>query len=560
MPEDMGENARDSTDCASQVSIIALSDAGKPIFAFHNKNDDSIGNDETLTSTCGLLQALLTSIRYSALEEEICCLESDSMIMVFMTVGAITLVAISTVPTNTGEPFDTESYLRLQLEYVYMLIVFHFTDRIQTMFQQNASFDLHSLLVGNGDAMLRSVLTRGLSWGDGSDFAETSFSPAPFLTAGVPIFGPIPHSIRERASVVLQQVGDDTVQMFASLLIVGGKMLTMVQSPYLPHQLKSSDVYMVLHFVCRQQLASGELWVPLCLPRFNSTGFMHCYINCLDVGSKLTVVFMSQDSSTDQFQRFRTAASRIRRCLGVPAVERDILEILAGGTAATDCLTAGGRATNDNDISWRRSAPSSSEIGLEDDYEMIPYFDEATGVPIEGPWSHTGFFPELVASVASSGNESPFADLLDDGLSTVLHFCFRVDVPIVPVEQKQSFGIRIQRNDNRRPKQHGRLIQCLAPALTHFDNAAKRQTLKVFQRLHLRLRLGSASFNPLHDAYRTVEEQTRGGNTNTTHVPTCENSCPSLCLSECAPKIEGFAYLSQGNLTYLGMNGHGFEL
>ena len=77
------------------TNVIVMSDSGKPIFASNRNNEE-----EEMARICSLLQAVRTSIVYSnnslmAAFGELQSLSSDHLLLVFMTVGSITLVAIS---------------------------------------------------------------------------------------------------------------------------------------------------------------------------------------------------------------------------------------------------------------------------------------------------------------------------------------------------------------------------------------------------------------------------------------------------------------------------------
>jgi First Longin domain of FUZ, MON1 and HPS1/Second Longin domain of FUZ, MON1 and HPS1 len=518
-------------------NVLALSDAGKPIFVWR-ENDDGA----TTSRLCGLVQAVYTSIRHSDLQEDIQSLEAGSLLMVFMTVGSILLVATSTLSaessTKTTDSFETTAYLRMQLEYLYAQIILNFTDQIQSIFVYNAGFDLRGLLLGSGEAMMRTILEEAMGYGEKS-------GPAPFVTAGVPVFRPLSYAARDRASAVLQQVGGETVQTFAALLMVGPALVTLVQSSYSPHQLKSVDLNLVLHFVHRQQINS-ELWLPLCLPRFNSAGFMHCYVHCLDMASKLTLVLMSQDGSTEQFQVFRAASARIRRCLGIPVEDRSILEILDSSGIVNESSDTQPESSKNasSDVQWRRNSSISNEKDFEEDYEMVSHFEDGTSI------SGESFIRLLQSEQETSSRGLPVEEALllefqhENGSVGLLHFCFRSNVAILPEHYSKS----------NNPGSMGRLTQCLAPDVPFATK--KRHVWSAYQRLHLRLRLGSASACSMFSACQLANDIAEGS----TSMSNTGKYFRTMLLSESIPSIEGFAYLSEGSETFLAMNGRGFEL
>lgn len=518
------------TASRGDVNVIVMSDSGKPIFCLHHRDEIAVSR------ICGLIQAVRTSIHCIVSDfEEIQSVQSGSMYMAIMVVGAITLVAISTTRDDSPQ-CETEANLRLQLEYVYAQIVLTLTDQVQSVFVKNASFDLRSML-GNGDSAIRAILQE----------AGPEGNPESFLTAGIQTVFPLSHAARNRASVVLKQSGDETINTVAALLFVGNKLVTLVQSSYRPHQLKTADMYLLLTFVNRQQLQS-ELWLPLCLPRFNSSGFLYCYAHCLDAASKLTLALISQDGSTEQFQIFRAAAVRIRRRLGISVETGNILEILHHTSADSE---SGVDGESSNDVQWKRNAePTDNTDNYEDfgSYEMIPY--EAADSEHGGPCQ---LLPELML-IDEVAIDLKYEEYLDVG---VLHFVFRTDVPILEDRKKKS-------SKGRNHQHIGHLTQCISPSLggPFVDAPSKRRVWNVYQRLHLRLRLGSANAESIHDAFRMITDDLGDSTTNEakTITPTIGKYCPAMGLAEAPPNNQGLTHLTLGGETYLAMNGRGFEM
>ena len=140
---------------------------------------------------------------------------------------------------------------------------------------------------------------------------------------------PIPHEIRDHASQVLSSVcGKHSDTCLFAILLVGNEMISVVMPRYKPHQLHPSDLHLILNF-CNHQpgLLTNELWFPVCLPRFSSSGFVYAYTTCLDSGTGLACCLISQENSTEQFERFRKAGASIRHKLGLRAPKSSVLLI-----------------------------------------------------------------------------------------------------------------------------------------------------------------------------------------------------------------------------------------
>ena len=501
-----------------------------------------------------------------------------------MTVGSITLVAVA--KKNNNATATTEAYLRLQLEYAYAQIIFTLTDQVQAMFAQNASLDLQSLLSttssnnnNNNNSPLRALLR------------QTQDDPAPFWTAAVPTLFPLSAAVRHEASVVLKEVGDQTPNtVFALLLFVNShspsqpQLVTLVQPSFRPHQLRAADLHLMMDFLHRQQdvafwNSESELWLPLCLPRFHSSGFLTCFTHCLmkndhsdaslpgssSSGGGLVLALVSQDGSTEQFQLFRSAAARIRRRLGIPHRSGSVLRISdAEQTPAKGSATASNEGKG-NDVQWSRRSQkddeevegTSSKLDDDEDYEIIPH-----QVGVSGPCF---LLEELAALMKDDANlvKSKLEEYLDLGLE---HFVFRMDVPIIC--DRNDDGKRTTPNKKNGKKQHhppGFLTQCISPPLKSISATAvdgnnvewKRNVWSVYQRLNLRLRLGSANNESVADAFATI---TKEFSDESAGVPSIAKYSPAMLLAESSPKIQGVTYLCKDGKTYLGMNGQGFEL
>ena len=63
----------------------------------------------------------------------------------------------------------------------------------------------------------------------------------------------------------------------------------MVQLRFRGHRMHGMDLTLVLNFVRSQPgLLRSEAWFPLCLPRFDPTGFVYAYANRLEEKSGLS--------------------------------------------------------------------------------------------------------------------------------------------------------------------------------------------------------------------------------------------------------------------------------
>jgi hypothetical protein len=556
----------------SGPNVIVLSSAGKPIFS-------RWGDEEKLTAACGLIQAIRAAVTDDpSLGGDIQSIQAGGTKMVFLTVGHLTLLAIAEGGTGSGE-CETEAYLRMQLEYLYGQIIFTLTDTIQSVFSRRHNYDLRSML-GATETVMRGILDQACPLGNGGSF----------LCAGVESAWPIPHEIRENASQVLSVVcGKHSDTCLFAILLVGNEMISVIMPRYKPHQLHPSDLHLVLNF-CNHQpgLLTNELWFPVCLPRFNSSGFVYAYTTCLDSGTGLACCLISQENSTEQFERFRKAGASIRQKLGLRAPKSSVLLIKEGSKSngdAADSNQIGNTTdseiekTNFDDIAWQRNGNRSVGDSSDKDEEISDnekgsekVVDELAGVfgkdltlseasnasvtqSLNGIHDAGSCNEEHSESSAHQGESSLIKVLnevkrnrvrdamIDDylQLTSAMHFLFRIDVAVYDTG--------------------GMLTQCLSPPLQFpfVDEKSKRRVYCMYQRLALRLRLGSASVESTMDAFAMIADD--HDNPDNRHAAMgIGKDCQAQCLLESPPNVHGCSYILDGSELFIAINGRDFEL
>ena len=272
----------------------------------------------------------------------------------------------------------------------------------------------------------------------------------------------------------------------------------------------------------------------MCLPRFNSSGFLHTYTNCLCPSTKLVLVLIGSMNTTEQFQLFRTAATKLREELGMPEESSSVLRI------TTSHANSDGKSA-DGDIEWHRSlAENSTEdeeyVDIASDGEHIIRLDTR-----ECP---------LLEELRRSNDTKTIQDILEEcvGDGSVIHFLFRVDVQV--------------RGSSKQSANHkGTLSQCISPDVPFpfVNDAAKRRLWSCYHKLAVRLRLGSASVESTMDAFDMISRDETEAKDRL--FPGIAKYCPAIGLLEAPPNnSHGVTYILDGNETFLAMNGRDFEL
>lgn len=255
--------------------ILIFSSAGKPIYSRY-------GNESELSAMFGLLQAMC-----SKLGNELKSVRAGRRQLVFVVRGPIYLVAIS----ETEEPVE---YLERQLEYLHAYILFHFTSSaLQDTFRRKPGYDLRDLW-GGTESELKGMI------------AMAHYSPAILLDAVRSLT--VPEPVRHAATETLH--GVHQTNLIYAVLLAESSVVTTISPKRYP--LISADLLLLINFVQKsRQLRTQETWTPLCLPAFNSTGFLHAY--AAYISKHVCLVLLSSGESLEQFHYSSKQKIRIQQ-------------------------------------------------------------------------------------------------------------------------------------------------------------------------------------------------------------------------------------------------------
>jgi len=185
--------------------------------------------------------------------------------------------------------------------------------RIARCFAANPSYDLRDLL-GGTQSVLASVV----------DMADPGSEGGGSLLTGAVATVPLEPTLREDIGRTLAALcgpasaptsnagtggggngdGGRRGRMLYAILLCGRRLAALVQ-PREPHlQLRGSDLLLLINFVAatpsfRQAESS---WTPLCLPRFNDTGFLYACVGYLDVKAEVALLLVSANDDPEQFK------------------------------------------------------------------------------------------------------------------------------------------------------------------------------------------------------------------------------------------------------------------
>lgn len=509
-----------------------MSAVGKPVYARR-------GTDDVIFRICGLVQALRSSLASLPSLGDVRCVRSGDLCLVFMSVCSLTMVAI-------GGKTETEAHLKLQLEYMAGQILFSVTDRVQHQFSFDPGFDMRSIFGASDARIVDGIL----------DDSSSMKNPGPFWVGAAETLFPLSAAIRSMGGNSMKVTGLKTDFTAFALLTAGEKLVSMIQPASPEYQMRVADLQLLLNVVNRQpHLFSRELWFPVCLPLFSSQDFLFCYTQCWDEASKLCLVLLSQQSTTQQFQLFKEASANIRRSLGLPPPETSVLEIL-------DCDSIGnGLANNQHtgdvnstiasslsiDVKWRRSEEDPS---VDEEYETVSFGDLDAVLPyLPNARVHDSVFLREVREACRPGRLQGHLEQYI-AIGSALHFLFRMEVPLMPLSVASPSS---------------KFTQCLTLPLgfPFTDEASKLRVWSTYHDLRLRLCLGNGTVECTMGAWDKTQSNSIVCQRQAKPAPPplgAASRFPAISLAGASPETEEkLSFVRDRSELYVALKGKDYE-
>ena len=83
------------------------------------------------------------------------------------------------------------------------------------------------------------------------------------------------------------------------------------------------DIHLIFNLVdSSMSFRSAESWTPICLPKFNDTGFLHAYVSFLPNNSPACLLLLSTDK--EQFFELKECKERIIEVCGCGLINRGL--------------------------------------------------------------------------------------------------------------------------------------------------------------------------------------------------------------------------------------------
>ncbi|KIY72503.1 DUF254-domain-containing protein [Cylindrobasidium torrendii FP15055 ss-10] len=229
-----------------------LTDAGKPVFTSRAESDT-----ESFTTTIGIMQALISVFIDEC--DKLKFINAGNTRITFLQRSPLYYVCSSA----WGEP---ESVTRSHLEFLHLQILSIVTaSQLHKIFERRTNFDLRRLLQG-AETFLHSMLGR-LEF----DLAMSTSSL---------------HCLR-LDPLLRKRVADPLVpskmkDILYVILISQGRVVTLIRPK--KHSIHPADIHILLNTAHNPSIynsPASSSWIPICLPKFNSSGFLNMYISFL---------------------------------------------------------------------------------------------------------------------------------------------------------------------------------------------------------------------------------------------------------------------------------------
>ncbi|EGC34692.1 hypothetical protein DICPUDRAFT_55620 [Dictyostelium purpureum] len=242
--------------------FFILSSSGKPIYSRY-------GDEVALNTFMASLSAMSSFVESQ--NDTLRHLVAGKYQFVFLCKYPLNLVCIS----STGEP---NQVIRQQLEYIHSLIISVLTQsNMKAVFE--AKYDLRDLL-GGTDKYLDHLIHQ----------LNKDFS---ILLNSIQCLR-LNNNVRNQITNILSQYKCDS--LLFSLLISDNKLISQVKHKKTT-SLKSQDIHLLMNYVSSTaSFKESESWIPICLPNYNDTYFLHLYICFLYPGVCL-LLFSNQPES-----------------------------------------------------------------------------------------------------------------------------------------------------------------------------------------------------------------------------------------------------------------------
>jgi len=244
--------------------IFVISEAGKPIYSLH-------GEEDHLVSLGGIMQALVSVVADSG--DAIRSIRAGSTLIVFLVKSPLIFVAVS-------QDGQSSAQLSVQLTYIYNQILSILTAaQLNKIFTQRRNYDLRRML--SGSERLMTHLSNSMD-------TDPSF----FLSAVRCL--PLTASVRDTVSESIIRFAGKVQDVVFGILIADNQLVTLVRMK--KYYIHPADLHLIFNLInSSENFKHSESWTPICLPKFDSGGFLHAHVSYLTDNCPAALLLLTLD-------------------------------------------------------------------------------------------------------------------------------------------------------------------------------------------------------------------------------------------------------------------------
>ncbi|OWF35302.1 vacuolar fusion protein MON1 homolog A-like [Mizuhopecten yessoensis] len=243
--------------------VFILSQAGKPVYT-------RFGNEDKLVTVMGVMSALVSFVQDS--KDLVRFMVAGDHKFVFLVREHLILVCVS-------HGAESSQQILLHLSYVYNQILSVLTfSTLHRIFKQRRNYDLRRLLTG-AEKFLDNLL----------NMMDTE----PGMLLGAVRCLPLDSQVRDNIAQTIVQNAKVKDLVFA-LILANNQLVTLVRmKKYFLHPM---DLHLIINLVnASESFKAAESWTPICLPKFDSSGFLQAHISYLDDRCETCLLLLSVD-------------------------------------------------------------------------------------------------------------------------------------------------------------------------------------------------------------------------------------------------------------------------
>ncbi|GFR72861.1 vacuolar fusion protein MON1 homolog A-like [Elysia marginata] len=243
--------------------IFILSESGKPIYSRH-------GSEDKLVTIMGVMQALVSFVQDD--KDNLRSIVAGDHTFVFMNRDHLTFVGVTRGRESTQQ-------MLLQLTYMYNQVISVLThNTLVRTFKAHRNFDLRRPLSG-AEKFFDNLLNL------------MDVEPGLLLTSVRCL--PLDSSVREIVSQTIVQHAKVKDLVFA-LIIAQNQLVALVRMKR--YYLHPMDLHLIINLInASESFKAAESWTPICLPKFDATGFLQAYVSYLDEDCQSCLLLLSVD-------------------------------------------------------------------------------------------------------------------------------------------------------------------------------------------------------------------------------------------------------------------------